>query len=46
MLRDAKTTYIAERTRRPPLGGDTVPAALAAGIEQFIITGYIHMTLN
>ncbi len=27
MLRDAETTYIAERMRRTPLGGDTVPAA-------------------
>jgi hypothetical protein len=25
MLRDAETTSIAERMRRPPLGGDTVP---------------------
>jgi hypothetical protein len=33
MLRDAKTTSIAERMRRPPLGGDTV----AAAIEQFLI---------
>jgi hypothetical protein len=34
MLRDAKTTSIAERMRRLPLGGDTAPAAKAAGIEQ------------
>jgi hypothetical protein len=25
MLRDAKTTFIAERMRHPPLGGDIVP---------------------
>ncbi len=31
MLRDAETTSIAERMRRPPLGGDTVPAAFVGG---------------
>jgi hypothetical protein len=30
MLRDAKTTFIAERIHRPPLGGYTAPAAKAA----------------
>jgi hypothetical protein len=34
MLRDANTTYISERMRRPPLGGDAVPATKAAKIEQ------------
>ena len=37
MLRDAKATSIAERIHRPPLGGDTVPAAKAAGIELFFV---------
>ncbi len=31
MLRDAETTSIAERMRRPPLGGNTVPAAFGGG---------------
>ncbi len=31
MLRDAETTSIAERMRRPPLGDDTVPAAFGGG---------------
>ncbi len=31
MLRDAETTSIAERMRRPPLGGDVVPAAFGGG---------------
>ncbi len=35
MLRDAKTASIAERQHRPPLGGDTVFAAKAAGIGHF-----------
>jgi hypothetical protein len=29
MLRDAKTSFFAERVHRPPLGGDTVFAAKA-----------------
>jgi hypothetical protein len=33
MLRDEKTTSIAERMRRPPLGCDAVPAAKAEGIK-------------
>ncbi len=37
MLRDAKTTSIVEGMRRPPLGGDIVSAANAAGIEHFFV---------
>jgi hypothetical protein len=40
MLRDAKTTSIAERVHRPPLGGDTVSAALAAKIEFFLWSAF------
>jgi hypothetical protein len=36
MLRDAKTTSIADRAHRPPLGGYTAPAAKAAGIEHML----------
>ncbi len=34
MLRDTKTTYIAEMMRCPPLGDEIAPAAKAAGIER------------
>jgi hypothetical protein len=37
MLRDAKTTSIAERKHRPPLGSDTVSATKAVGMEQCLI---------
>jgi hypothetical protein len=41
MLRDAKTTSIAERIHRPPLGGYTVPAAKAA--EGGRTNGFFYM---
>jgi hypothetical protein len=49
MLRDAKTTSIAERIHRPPLGGDTVPAAkgfvrffLSDKITKKVTGSYLH----
>jgi hypothetical protein len=37
MLRDAMATSIAEWINRSPLGGETVSAAKAAGIEHFFL---------